>query len=122
MTSRHHRWPVTAALALAIAVGTAVSGSAQARGPDMSRLDAQGWTCVEHFGRTVCFNPGQGFPLGDPTPNNTYNFLTFDITTGEFRGTGHWIRADLYQGQPCGPDGTPYTHLSRIGYYQCFHD
>lgn len=123
MTSRHHRRPRRAALALAIAAATAVGGSAHAGGPDMSQLTAHGWTCGSpHFGRTVCFNPGSGYPLGDPTPNTSYNVLTFDLTTGEFRGTGHWIRADLYQGQQCGPDGTPYSYLPLLKYYQCFHD
>ena len=47
--------------------------------------------------------------------------LTFDRVSGEFLWTVKLIRADLYQGQPCGSGGEPYRFIALIGYYECVH-
>lgn len=97
--------------------------SAQATGLTADRLAAQGWTCFTPPPRpdlVACFNPGQGRPLpGDPDPAPTYSVRAFSSFTGEFLGTAHLVRADLYRGQPCGTD--PYVFLAQIGYYECAH-
>jgi hypothetical protein len=38
---------------------------------------------------------------------------------GEFEGHVHLIRADLYSGQPCEPNGGLYVFRPNIGYYEC---
>ena len=99
-----------------------VATSAQAQGPTRETLLAQGWACVEFApaNRWSCFNPGVGRPFpGDPDPAPSYNFLGFDLTTGEFLYTGHLIREDVYRGQPCAPGGDPYVFRALIGYYEC---
>jgi hypothetical protein len=116
-----------AATALVAVVGLALLASvvakpAQAQGPTRENLLVHGWTCVEFApaNRWSCFNPGVGRPFpGDPDPAPSYNFLGFDLTTGEFLYTGHLIREDLYRGQPCAPGGDPYVFRALIGYYEC---
>ena len=115
-------------LALLIALGAvalaAVRG-ATAQGFTPDKLVAAGWTCFPDPNpatpRTVCSDPGHGRPVpGDPNPPPSYNFKLFTLD-GSFIGTSHLIRADLYQGQPCPPTGTPYVFIPPIGYYRCEH-
>lgn len=113
--------------ALTVIVGLAllaslVATSAQAQGSTRENLVTHGWTCVEFAPakRWSCFNPGLGRPFpGDPDPAPSYNFLGFDLATGEFLYTGHLIRQDLYRGQPCASGGEPYVFRAPIGYYEC---
>ena len=110
-----------AAMGLAL-LASLVATAAHAQGPTRENLVAHGWTCVEFApaNRWSCFNPGVGRPFpGDPDPAPSYNFLGFDLTTGEFLYTGHLIRQDLYRGQPCAPGGAPYVFRALIGYYEC---
>jgi hypothetical protein len=118
------RWrAVTALIAVAaLALLTSLVATAQAQGPTRENLQAHGWTCVEFApaNRWSCFNPGVGRPFpGNPDPAPSYNFLGFDLTTGEFLYTGHLIRQDLYRGQPCSPGGDLYVFRALIGYYEC---
>lgn len=103
-------------------VGAGV-GQAHASGLTREQLEAAGWTCFASpaVPNTVgCFEPGRGRPFpGNPDPRPTYDFVAFDMTSGEFLYTGHLIRGDLYAGQPCGSD--PYVYRDRIGYYECVH-
>jgi len=107
----------------AVAFANVSAPTAQAAGPTADHLAAHGWTCFTPPPRpdlVACYNPGQGRPLpGDPDPAPTYTVRTFSSSSGEFLGTGHLIRADLYRGQPCGRD--PYAFLALIGYYECTH-
>ena len=111
-----------AAVALAL-VASVVATSAQAQGPTRENLLTHGWTCVEFApaNRWSCFDPGVGRPFpGNPDPAPSYNFLGFDLTTGEFLYTGHLILdSDLYRGQPCAPGGDLYVFRALIGYYEC---
>ena len=52
---------------------------------------------------------------------SSYSTLSFDRVSGEFLWTVKLIRADLYQGQPCGSGGEPYRFIALIGYYECVH-
>jgi hypothetical protein len=89
-----------------------------------ARLQAQGWTCFvppPFPGTIVCGNPAEGLPPVPPSANGraSYSFLLFDRTTGDFRGTLHMIRADLYGGQPCPQTGGLYVFNPANGYYRC---
>ena len=88
------------------------------------QLQAHGWTCFvpPPFPDTiVCGNPAHALtPVpADPNGQPSYSFLFFGRGTGEFRGTIHMIRADLYRGQPCPQTGTPYVFNPANGYYRC---
>jgi hypothetical protein len=41
--------------------------------------------------------------------------------SGEFAGTEHLMRADLYQGQPCPQDNLATWDLLPFGYRACHH-
>jgi hypothetical protein len=47
-------------------------------------------------------------------------FLVFDMD-GNFLGTQHLIRADLYRGEPCPQVEGLYVFRASIGYYECLH-
>jgi hypothetical protein len=108
---------------VAVAVSLASIGAATATGLTPEQLTAAGWTCFTDPAapRIVCSDPGHGRPVpGDPNPPPTYNFKIFTLG-GEFTGTTHLIRADLYQGQPCPQTGGLYFFIAPIGYYRCEH-
>jgi hypothetical protein len=69
------------------------------------QLSNAGWTCFvppPFPDRIVCGNPGLGLPLPPPDPEGppAFNAFVFD-REGNFRGTEHLTRADLFAGQPC---------------------
>jgi hypothetical protein len=108
----------------ALAASLALVAAAAAEGVSPAQLQAQGWTCFTPppFPDTiVCANPAEGLPPVPPAPNGraSYSFLFFDRATGDFRGTIHMIRADLYQGQPCPQTGGLYVFNPANGYYRC---
>jgi hypothetical protein len=113
-----------AAVAALIAGALVVVAPAAAEGVTPAQLQARGWTCFvpPPFPDTiVCGNPAHGLPPVPPEPNGqpSYNFRYFDRDTGEFGGTIHMIRADLYQGQPCQQTGSSYVFNPANGYYRC---
>jgi hypothetical protein len=104
-------------------LGALAAPAAQAEGVTPPHLAAQGWTCFPAPPfvvppRLSCANPGLGRPFPGPPGQPTYMFLAFDLD-GNFIGTVHLIRVDLYRGQPCGPAGEPYVFRGLIGYYEC---
>jgi hypothetical protein len=111
-------------LVLAIAaLATALVVAAPAAAVTPSQLVSAGWDCFvppPFPDRIVCANPGEGRPPVPPVPNGrpSYSFLLFD-RDGNFRGTEHLIRADLYHGQPC-PQSS-WVFIAPIGYYECQH-
>jgi hypothetical protein len=120
------RFSVTtvAALFAALAASFVVAAPAAAEGVTPAQLQAQGWACFvpPPFPDTiVCGNPAEGLPPVPPDPNGraSYSFLLFDRATGDFRGTVHMIRADLYHGQPCPQTGGDYVFNPANGYYRC---
>ena len=97
-----------------------------ATGATPDDLMARGWECrvpPPYPDRIVCRAPNQSFPSPavpvDQRPP-TFTVLVFQ-DTGAFIGTQIGIRADLYQGQTCGPTGDPYIFRPPIGYYECLH-
>jgi hypothetical protein len=113
------------ALVAAVLLGGASVAPALANGPSLGQLDTRAWTCfvpptVPAW--VVCYNSGLGRPiLGNPEPPPSYTFLAFSSSSGEFLFTGHLVRADLYENQPCGPSGGPYVFRALIGYFECVH-
>jgi hypothetical protein len=114
-----------ALLAAMLLVGlthTVGGASASAAGVSRDQLEAHSWTCVPFApaNRWSCFNDGAGRPFpGNPDPAPSYTFLAFDMTSGAFLYTGHLVRGDLYQGQPCAPGTDPYVYRAPIDYYEC---
>jgi hypothetical protein len=113
-----------AAVAALIAGALVVVAPASADDVTPAQLLAQGWTCFvpAPFPDTVvCGNPAHGLPPVPPDPQGrpSYSFLYFDRVTGEFRGTIHMIRADLYSGQPCPQTRGLYVFNPANGYYRC---
>ena len=110
--------------ALGAMAALAAVAPAAAGGVTSAQLQAQGWSCFvpPPFPDTVvCANPVEGLPPVPPDPDGraAYSFLFFDRSTGEFRGTIHMIRADLYAGQPCPQTGGLYVFNPANGYYRC---
>ena len=100
----------TARMTLALVVVAASTtlatvGGATAQGISPDQLMAAGWTCFTDPAapRTVCSDPGHGRPIPNGAPS--YNLKLFTRPEGEFIGTSHLIRADLYSQQPCPPTG-----------------
>jgi hypothetical protein len=107
----------------ALGVIGVTAGPALAQGPSPAQLAAQGWTCfvppVPGIG-VRCFNPAQGPPPVPPVEDGRPSYTAMAWTpAGEFEGHVHLIRADLYHGQPCEPNGGPYVFIPLIGYYEC---
>jgi hypothetical protein len=118
------RWLIAlVAIFAALAFASLSAQRAQASGLTADHLADHGWTCFTPPPRpdlVACYNPAQGRPLpGDPDPAPTYSVRTFSSSTGEFLGTAHLLRADLYRGQPCGTGS--YVFRGLIGYYECAH-
>ena|SRR5215216_1732021 len=116
-----NRIPVLGIAALAASLAVVAPATAEGVTPD--QLRGAGWSCFvppPFPDRIVCGNPGQGLPPVPPNPNGrpAYNFFVFD-RDGNFRGTEHLIRADLYDGQPC--PQSAYVFIAPIGYYECQH-
>jgi hypothetical protein len=107
----------------ALGVIGVTAGPALAQGPSPAQLAEQGWTCfvppVPGIG-VRCFNPAQGPPPVPPVEDGRPSYTAMAWTpAGEFEGHVHLIRADLYSGQPCEPNGGPYVFRPLIGYYEC---
>ena len=120
--------PRTAAgllLALCLAAVAAVLPTAAAATPSPTKLAEQGWDCAltPPFvvpTRIACGTPGTGRPFpGNPDPRPTYRLWLFSLA-GELVGTVHFVRADLYAGQPCN-GGDAYEYFPNIGYYECIN-
>lgn len=108
----------------AFALIGSTAGPGLASGPSPAQLAEQGWTCfvppVTGVGMR-CFNPAQGRPPIPPLGEDgraSYMAMAWN-PAGEFEGHVHLIRADLYAGQPCEPNGGLYLYRPNIGYYEC---
>ncbi len=90
----------------------------------LDQLRKAGWDCQPRGGGAfiACGTPGLGLPpipsLG-PDGQPAYRVVTF-FPNGTFRGTSHFLRADLYQGELCSYNQQPYLFLGLVGYYECF--
>ena len=107
----------------AISIATNATGSSSAT---MAQAQAAGWDCnpqVLIVGYFHCAPPGKPSVL-DMIQGNTDTpsiVLRVFYPSGEFAGTEHLIRADLYQGQPCPQDNLATWDLLPFGYRACHH-
>ena len=92
---------VLAATGAAVLAITAAPSSA---GVTPNELTNAGWTCVRPLAdptRLICAPPGLGLPPLPGTPGfadrgPSYELLVFSFATGEFIGTQHLLRPDIY--------------------------
>jgi len=80
-----------------------------------------GWTCrAPTPSLTVCAPPGLGFPPRPPLPNNggAPSYTIWAFNDHEYDHRVHFIRPDLYHGQPC-QGNEPYNLFAPVNYYEC---
>jgi hypothetical protein len=122
---RQQLYGLLIALVAAVVLVGATAPPALAKGPSLEQFSSQNWTCFVPPTRpdlVVCYNAGQGRPFpGNPEPPPSYTVVRFSSSSGDFLGTGHLRRADLYANQPCPPGDEPYVLLAPLGYYECVH-
>ena len=122
LTHKLARTVLATTVALVAVAAAALAGPAQAGGLTPETLSAAGWTCFQApVGppNIICANPGVGRPFpGNPDPAPKYTLVVFD-PAGNYLAKVHFIRGDLYAGQPCGPSGEPYVFRAGIGYFEC---
>jgi len=126
------RWARRIALVgLTAALVGAGASAATAEGVTPGQLSAAGWTCIQPRAdptREICAPPGVGLPPLPGTPGfadrgPSYEFLVFEFATGEFIGTQHLLRPDIYlQGTPPCPQqpGREYIYIPRNDLWGCF--
>jgi hypothetical protein len=112
---------IIASLGAAAAVAAATAPPAQ--GVSQSQLENAGWDCPFVLGAIHCAPPG-GLARVLSGEAETMSFLVFRTSDGQYLGTEHIVRADLFQGQPCptDPPSRQYTHLLPLiglDYYAC---
>jgi hypothetical protein len=115
---------ITIVAALFAVVLAVAASAASSTGVSPAQLEP-GWTCfVPLPGDNIhCAPPGGLARVVDATAE-TMTFLVFRASNGEFIGTEHIVRADLFNGQPCptDPPSRQYTHLLPLlglDYYAC---
>jgi hypothetical protein len=132
MTSAFTRWTGTALVALTAVLSTvgATAPPAKAQGVTPSQLSAAGWSCIQpRIDPTLmlCTPPGVVLPPLPGTPGfadraPSYEFLVFEFATGDFIGTQHLLRPDIYEhGTPPCPQqpGGKYIYNPRNDLWFC---
>ncbi len=104
---------------LGVAVGLAIGGPADARGPGNTHLAAQGWTCVTAGpnGWVHCFPPG--FDRSDRSITVRVFDSTDTTVDGTLLGTELLIHDEVFAGQPCPQDGGAYEPLAGTPFWAC---
>ena len=132
MTSPVRRWrrALLIAVTAALVAAGAAAVSAQAEGVTPSQLTAAGWTCIQpRIDPTLilCATPGVGLPPLPGTPGfedraPSFEVLVFEYATGDFIGTQHLLRPDIYmRGTPPCPQqpGGAYIYNPRNDLWFC---
>ncbi|HET7129923.1 MAG TPA: hypothetical protein VFJ93_12695 [Gaiellaceae bacterium] len=120
---------------IALTAGLWVTGAAAVTasaggGNTPGHLSAVGWTCIQpRIDPTLvlCAPPGVGLPPLPGTPGfesraPSYEFKVFEFATGDFIGTQHLLRPDIYeQGTPPCPQqpGGAYIYNARNDLWSC---
>ncbi len=114
---------ITIVAALFTVVLAVTASTASSTGVSPSQLEQ--WTCIiPSPGDNIhCAPPGGLARVLDATAE-TMIFLVFRASNGDFIGTEHIVRADLFNGQPCptDPPSRQYTYLLPLlglDYYAC---
>jgi hypothetical protein len=90
-------------------------------------FEAHGWNCrTPRPGVVVCSPPGQplpvpAFPPAVPPADRPETVVLKRWVNGVFDANVLLIRPEIYNGQPCGPAGEPYTYVGVLGYFECAH-
>jgi hypothetical protein len=89
-----------------------------------THLAEHGWECGQtppfvQPPRIVCAPPGLGRPFPGSADRPTYRLLLFSLD-GDLVARVHFIRGDLYAGQPCN-GGNPYVFSQFLGHYECLN-
>ncbi len=132
MTSPVRRWrrALLIAVTAALVAAGAAAVSAQAEGVTPSQLTAAGWTCIQpRIDPTLilCATPGVGLPPLPGTPGfedraPSFEVMVFEYATGDFIGTQHLLRPDIYmRGTPPCPQqpGGAYIYNPRNDLWFC---
>ena len=83
-------------------------------------LGNNGWTCRDpNPSLTVCVPPGLGFPPFPAIENGgAPSYTIWAFNDHEYDHRVHFIRPDLYHGQPC-QGNEPYNLFAPVNYYEC---
>jgi len=100
--------------------------AAQGNGP--AQLVKAGWLCLPFpgLGGVYCMPPG-AFNSSETVTARTFDTLDPTASEAAFLGTAMFVRADLYNGQPCPQQElTSYIPLDFTGdsvtdFYGCWH-
>ena len=115
------------ALALGLAAASVFAISAAgSSGATMAQAQAAGWDCnpqVLIVGYFHCTPPGKPSVLDMIQGKTQAPSIVVRVfyPSGDFAGTEHLMRADLYQGQPCPQDNLVTWDLLPFGYRACHH-
>ena len=115
------------AFAMAVVGATIfVIGASGSSNATMAQAQAAGWDCnpqVLIVGYFHCAPPGKPSVLDmiQGTTDTPSLVLRVFYPSGQFAGTEHLMRADLYQGQPCPQDNLVTWDLLPFGYRACHH-
>lgn len=101
--------------------------AAQGSGP--AQLVKAGWLCLPFpsLGGVYCMPPG-AFISSETVTARIFNTLDPTASEAAFLGTAMFVRADLYNGQPCPQQGfdqyipLDFTGDSVTDYYGCWHN
>jgi hypothetical protein len=127
---KHATRPLLALGATVAAVLAMTAAPTSAGGVTPDQLTHAGWTCIRPMGDPtlrLCAPPGVGPPPLPGTPGfadraPSYEFLVFEFATGEFIGTAHLLRPDIYMHgtPPCPqqPNGE-YIYIARNDLWSC---
>jgi hypothetical protein len=116
---------ITIIAALFAVVLAVTASTASSTGVSPSELEGAGWTCIVPLpGDNIHCAPPGGLARVVAGTAETMTFLVFRPSDGEFIGSEHIVRADLFNGQPCptDPPSRQYTYLLPLlglDYYAC---
>ena len=111
----------------AATAATAAASSAQGTSQSWEDFERHGWNCrTPRPEVVVCSPPGQplpvpAFPPAVPPPDRPKTVVLKRWVNGVFDANVLLIRPEIYNGQPCGPTGEPYTYVGVLGYFECAH-
>jgi hypothetical protein len=109
-------------------VASATAPTAATASQSWQDFEARGWTCrtPNNGPVTVCSPPNQPLPTvaippAQPPADRPETLLLKRWRNGVYEANVLLIRPEIYNGQPCGSTGQPYTYISVLGYFECAH-
>ena len=105
----------------------AAVSSPQGTSQSWQEFEARGWNCRRPAPAVVvCSAPGQPLPAvaippAQPPADRPPTVMLKRWINDVFDANVLLIRPEIYNGQPCGSTGLPYTFIGVLGYYECVH-